>query len=83
MSEETRGAVPPSIRNSNTFRRGAPKGNRNALKHGVHTSEAKRRRAEARMLLEAVNAALALFAKHSDEITPPRRSSRVEREDQG
>ncbi|HSC60770.1 MAG TPA: hypothetical protein VLC29_06025 [Rhizomicrobium sp.] len=52
------------------------------MKHGVHTSDAKRRRVEAQLLLEAVNAALALFAKHSDEITPPRRSSRVVREDQ-
>ena len=76
------GAVPPSTCNSTTSRGGAPKGNRNALKHGVHTSDAKRRRVEAQLLLEAVNAALALFAKHSDEITPPWRSSHVVREDQ-
>lgn len=59
------GAVPPRIRNSTTSRGGAPKGNRNALKHGYHTAAAKRRRAEARMLLQAVNAALTLLAERS------------------
>jgi hypothetical protein len=64
------GAVPPQIRNSTTSRGGAPKGNRNALKHGYHTTEAKRRRAEARMLLQTVNAALAMLAERSAELPP-------------
>jgi hypothetical protein len=64
------GAVPPRIRNSTTNHGGAPKGNRNALKHGYHTTAAKRRRAEARMLLQAVNAALALLAERSAELPP-------------
>lgn len=70
MNGEGVGAVPPSICNSNTSRRGAPKGNRNALKHGYHTTAAKRRRAEARMLLQAVNAALAMLAERSAELPP-------------
>jgi hypothetical protein len=40
------------------------------LKHGCHTTEAKRRRAEARMLLQAVNAALAMLAERSAELPP-------------
>jgi hypothetical protein len=40
------------------------------LKHGYHTAEAKRRRAEARMLLQTVNAALAMLAERSAELPP-------------
>ena len=72
MTGEGVGAVPPSMCNSTTSRGGAPKGNRNALKHGCHTAEAKRRRAEARMLLQAVNAALALLAERSAALPPIR-----------
>jgi hypothetical protein len=42
------------------------------LKHGYHTAAAKRRRAEARMLLQAVNAALALLAERSAALPPIR-----------
>lgn len=77
MNGDDRGAVPPLNLGSTTSRGGAPKGNRNRLKHGLYSSEAKRRHAEARMLLQAVNAALALLARHQAEITPPRRVSRA------
>ena len=37
---------------------GAPLGNRNALKDGVYTKEAKKLRAEARQLLQEIRAVL-------------------------
>jgi len=64
------GAVPPSICNSNTFRRGAPKGNRNALKHGRFTKEMLALRQEARMNLQKIKATLALLAARSAELPP-------------
>ena len=38
---------------------GAPIGNRNALKHGAYTKEAKKLRAEARRLLQEIRSVLA------------------------
>jgi hypothetical protein len=60
----------PMTRNSNTFRRGAPKGNRNALKHGRFTKEMFALRGEARMNLQKIKAALALLAARPAELPP-------------
>lgn len=67
----------PMTRNSNTFPRGAPKGNRNALKHGRYTKEMLALRAEARMNLQKIKASLALLAARSALVMPPVRSLRV------
>lgn len=72
MTGEPQGETPPSpvTCNSNTFRRGAPKGNRNALKHGRFTKEMFALRKEARMNLQKIKAALALLAARSAELPP-------------
>ena len=57
-------------RNSNTFPRGAPKGNRNALKHGRYTKQMFALRKEARMNLRKIKATLALLAARSAELPP-------------
>ena len=57
-------------RNSNTFPRGAPKGNRNALKHGRYTKEMFALRKEARLNLRKIKATLALLAARSAELPP-------------
>lgn len=57
-------------RNSNTFPRGAPKGNRNALKHGRYTKEMFALRKEARLNLQKIKATLALLAARSAELPP-------------
>ena len=61
-------------RNSNTFPRGAPKGNRNALKDGRFTKEMIALRKQARMNLQKIKATLALLAARSAELPPPRPS---------
>lgn len=57
-------------RNSNTFPRGAPKGNRNALKHGRYTKQMFALRKEARLNLQKIKATLALLAARSAELPP-------------
>lgn len=57
-------------RNSNTFPRGAPKGNRNALKHGRYTKQMFALRKEARLNLRKIKATLALLAARSAELPP-------------
>lgn len=63
------GGLPP-ICNSTTSRGGAPKGNRNALKHGRFTKEMFALRKEARMNLQKIKASLALLAARSAELPP-------------
>jgi len=60
----------PHFCNSNTFPRGAPKGNRNALKHGRFTKEMRAMRAQARMNLQKIKATLALLAARAAELPP-------------
>lgn len=65
----------PLTCNSNTSRRGAPKGNRNALKHGRYTKQMFALRKDARVNLQKIKATLALLAARTAQITPPARSS--------
>jgi hypothetical protein len=51
----------PHTCNSNTFPRGAPRGNRNALKHGRYTREMLALRAEARLNLQKIKTTLAMI----------------------
>lgn len=65
----------PLTSKTTTSRGGAPKGNRNALKHGRYTRTMFALRTEARANLAKINATLALLAARQAEITPPRRAS--------
>ena len=74
MKPKTTGGNTPSplTCNSTTSRGGAPKGNRNALKHGRFTKEMFALRKEARMNLQKIKATLALLAARSAELPPVR-----------
>ena len=61
----------PVLRRKN--RGGAPKGNRNALKTGLHTSECRARRAKVRLIVRRAREAIAYaFAATAREIREPR-----------
>jgi hypothetical protein len=60
----------PLTCNSTTSRGGAPKGNRNALKHGRYTKEMFALRREARMNLQKIKATMALLAARAAELPP-------------
>jgi hypothetical protein len=60
----------PLTCNSTTSRGGAPKGNRNALKHGRYTRQMFALRTEARMNLRKLKATLALLTARAAEMPP-------------
>jgi hypothetical protein len=74
MKSKTTGGIPPSPLTSKTTtsRGGAPKGNRNALKHGRFTKEMFALRKEARMNLQKIKASLARLAARAAELPPIR-----------
>lgn len=61
---------PPRFLGSIPKKRGAPKGNRNALKHGRYTKEMEKLRAEARLTVQKIKASLALLAARASELPP-------------
>lgn len=74
MKSKTTGGIPPSPLTSKTTtsRGGAPRGNRNALKHGRFTKEMLAMRHEARMNLQKIKATLALLAARPAALPPIR-----------